>query len=197
MLEKIKTLDYISVKETDNLEKISLLYVNEDNNVYTKTVSAGTFKIDDLENIPELIEKIFINKIKDIKRNSTNININIDEIANYINDNFKILKESTIKIGYDDKFIIIPKKIHITKNNNDLIDIINEKNINIPIIISEYLNDEIIFGYKTNIDQPGIIVATNENALNDKNNIKIALIDIGMFPEKAYYIIKIIKKHEN
>ena len=89
------------------------------------------------------------------------------------------MKPLNEKFHNEDKFIITSKNIEI-------------KNLqNISVIVSEYLDNKIIIGYKTQVDQPGIIVITNENGLSDKNNIQIAIIDIGFYPEKAYYILKI------
>ena len=177
MLERLKKLNYVSVKETDNLEKLSMLVVEEDNNVYSKTVSADIFEIDNLENIPEFIEKSFVQKVESlIKHKKT---IEYKDIKESINQCFDELKPLNEKFHNEDKFIITSKNIEI-------------KNLqNISVIVSEYLDNKIIIGYKTQVDQPGIIVITNENGLSDKNNIQIAIIDIGFYPEKAYYILKI------
>ena len=189
MLERLKKLDYVSVKENDNLEKISILYVEDNNDVYTKTVCAGTLEIDDLENIPEFVEKFFIDIVKHTLRHEEIINIESKDIDENINKYFEELKPLNDKFHNTDKFIMTDKnienRVNMVKNGVDI------KNSGIPIIISKYLDNEIIVGYKTQVDQPGIIAITNENALIDKNKIQIAITDIGFFPEKAYYILKI------
>lgn len=185
MLEKLKKLSYVSVKEADDLEKINLLFIAENNNgVYTKTVCSGSFQIDDLENIPEAVEKFFINRIKDIVKD-VNV-IKSEDIKKNINDFFETLKPINDKFHNTDKFIMISSSYFTDSSKGIIIDF-ND----IPVVISEYLDNEIICGYKTKIEQPGIIVITNEDGLSDKNNVKIAITDIGFYPENAYYRLKI------
>ena len=193
MLEKLKNLDYVSLKECETLDKISILYVDVESQVFQKHVTTGIFEIDKLDNLPEAIETFFIEKIKEILKPEQIISIDskliekIDDIVYITIDKFiDELKEINIKFHNDKKFIIISKKLNDKKLCDKYID-------NYSIIVSEYLKEnEIIFGYKTKWDQPGIILITNDEGIKDKNNVRLTVIDIGFFPEKAYYMIKIM-----
>lgn len=198
MINKLKNLDYVSIKEIENLDEIELLFIdfekleNEQNAIgFTKPIGCGSVKISNLEDITQFIEDLFIQKINSILRNEQIINVDKKLIQN---ENVNIIKETINKflIPLKNKrknidgssycsFIFVPKGFNIHSIYNG-IDYIFE---------TEKLDNEIIFGCKTEIDEPGIILITNEEGLQDKDNIRFALTDIGFYPEKSYYKIKL------
>jgi len=138
-------------------------------------------EIDTLENIPNFVEKLFIDKLK---------NVVLYEKEHIINVDKKLIEDLDIDIIGR----IITTFSTKLKKTEDIFIIVSEKS-NYDIknqIKSKYVDDnEIYFGYKTDIDEPGIILITNENALKDKTNIRIGMFDIGFFPGKSYYKIQI------
>ena len=207
MLEKLKNLPFVSLRETTDLDKSQVLFVdyslNEKNeqeaNVFTKTVSCGKIEVDDINILPKLVLDMFIQRI-DMNMKSENI-INIDskllnKIDNLISltmDKFTdTLLDENRKFSNTNKFVIISENI---KTEKMLLDINKlhwgEVGVGYDITINDKTENEIIFGYKTQIDQPGIILVTNEEGLKDNKNIRIAVTDLGFHPENVYFKIKI------
>lgn len=178
MIKKLKNLDYISLKISDNLDKTNVTYIDYDSRVFTKTIICNLFEIDDIKLIPDAVEQFFIE-------------------FNYLLNEPIIIKEYSIKEAFD-KYFNNLKLINDRFNNKDKFIMISDKFKNnfeydAKIVISKFLEkDEIIFGYKTKIDQPGIILITNEDGVKDKNKIRLGVMDIGSFANRAYYILKII-----
>ena len=170
MIEKLKNLDYVSLKELEDLDKMELLFVDikegdvEPNGVFCKTIGCGSFEIDNLENVPEAVEQLFVQKLQEL---------DIAEIDT-IDKGYELLDELKIIRPRKNKFILAPKGSNIK-----------------DAIETEYLVDEAYFGYKVEVDEPGIVLVTNEDGLKDKTNIRFGIIDIGFFPDKMYYKMKI------
>jgi hypothetical protein len=61
----------------------------------------------------------------------------------------------------------------------------------INLIFTDGLENEIIFGRKTEVDEPGIVMVSNDEGIKDISNIRFAVCELGFFPQKAYYTIKI------
>jgi hypothetical protein len=72
-----------------------------------------------------------------------------------------------------EKFIII---------NNKVIDVLNGFNVFKTSYIKE---DEIIFGYRTDSNEPGITIFYNEDTLDD-DEIRLTISEIGYFPSASY-----------
>ena len=102
------------------------------------------------------------------------------------------LLDENRKFSNTNKFVIISENI---KTEKMLLDINKlhwgEVGVGYDITINDKTENEIIFGYKTQIDQPGIILVTNEEGLKDNKNIRIAVTDLGFHPENVYFKIKI------
>ena len=192
-LEQIKDLPYVDVKEhIGDLDKPQeLLYVDysqlENNeqqaDVFTKAVSLGSLSVPKDYDIRELIQQLFFNRLVYIFSYNNNQTINVKEsdkidiINTTIDKYLQNLKNPKDTREYK-SFAFVPKNY--------------DKELNVDSVIeSEGLDNEIIFGYKTGVDMPGIVVITNEEGLSDNENIRIAVVDLGFFPEKSYYRIKI------
>jgi hypothetical protein len=184
-MKTIKNLKYVTLKEYDDLENIGLIYVDEkvllDSDVFTKSdevnthesadvftqsYKCDTYAIDEKENISDMVEQLFIKKLK---------NLQIEEIDD-INKGFDLLSKNRLRQNNENKFILSPIGSGVEGS-----------------IETEHLKEHIYFGYKTDFDEPGIVLVTNEDAIKDKNNLRISLIDIGFFPNKMYYKQKINK----
>lgn len=136
------------------------------------------FEIDNIKLLLEAIEQLFIERIYFLIKEP--IFIEKTNLIETIDKYFNILKLINNKFNNTNKFIMISDKL------KDKIE------YNAKFVISKYLDeDEIIFGYKTRIDQPGIVLATNEDGIKDKSKIRLAVFDIGFFPKNAYYRLKI------
>ena len=195
MLEKLKKLPFITVRETKNLDHSEILYVdyskeNDGNraDVYTKSIACGSTSIESDEDFIDKIETIFINKIKEYNTFDFERVINIDKKLLEIKD-INIISITINKFLEDlndetnECFAIIP--LHMSCA-------IQEKNNNVlELYSSNKLSNEIIFGKKTRIDMPGMVLITNEEGLKNKSDIRFAVCELGFFPNKVYYTIKI------
>lgn len=179
-MEKLRNLEYVSLKEYGNLDKIEIIYVDvlsehdelsENNkldkmpNVFTNSFVCGTYNIDEDETVEDAVEQLFVEKLK---------TLDIEDIDN-IEDGFKLLDSKRKDRTSKEKFILAPINSNLDYEN---------------IIETKHLKDEIYFGYKTDIDEPGIVLVTNEDGIKDKNKLRIGLIDIGFFPNKMFYKLK-------
>jgi len=175
LLKKLQKISYINIKETDDLDNINILYVDGDN-IFTQNFGCGVYKIEKLDKINLLIEKLFVDLIKKI---NTPLEIENNDILLTIKNQLNIIDKERKEIRKrksEDMFILTPKGFHINGYET------NE---------TEYLENEIIFGYKTEIDEPGIVLVTNQEGLIDKRKIKLGLYDIGFYPQKSYCLLKI------
>ncbi len=87
-----------------------------------------------------------------------------------------------IPVKSDNKFIMFGEKIDVR-----IFDGLDDY----KIIKSKELKNEIIFGYKTKMDMPGIVMFSNEGGLEDNNNLRFGCVDIGFYPGRQYYKIKL------
>lgn len=147
---------------------------------FTKTLNCNTHEIDKIENINSKITQLFI---ECVKKNNKVIQIE-NSLSDTIKNNLDII--NTERVGKRKRktklpFFLVPLNYKI--NGYD--------RTNSFIIETEYLQNEIIFGYKTEIDEPGILIVTNENGLKDKNNLRFSVVSIGFFPDKSYCLLKI------
>jgi hypothetical protein len=200
MLEKLKNLNFISLREIQNLDRSEIFYLDysltENNeqaaNVFTKTVCCGSIEMDDINELPNIIKTIFIEDINQYFKPENVINIDsklIDKIDNIISltmDNFiATLSDNAKKFANTEKFVIVSDNLKDKK----ILHQIYGKDYNLNT--SSKIENEIIFGYKTGIDQPGFILLTNEDGLKDNKDIKFAITGLGFYPESAYFKIKI------
>ena len=183
MLEKLKKLDYVSLKEVEDLDNVGIIYVEHNGAVLTKKMKCDFFEIDNLKILPDAVEQLFIDEVITIVKNP--INIKLKETKATIDSCFNSIKLINDKYQNSDRFIIFSDNI----NNH----FINETfDYPVHILASEYLEDNtVILGFKTKIDQPGIILITNKNGVKNKNKIQLLVNSIGFFPNKMYYILKI------
>jgi hypothetical protein len=194
-IKKISNLDYVSIKEISNLDKMEILYITnsvdkndnvfsqtkecntyKNDNVFSQTKECNTYKIDDIEKLSECVEELFI---ECVKKNNKIIKIENNNSLDTINNQLSIINKERIEIRKrttKQPFFLVP---------------INYKIDGYDVIETKYLQTEIIFGYKTEINEPGILIITNEDGLKDKNNLRLSLIDIGFFPDKSYCLLKI------
>lgn len=175
LLKKLQNLSYINIRENNDLDNINILYVDGDN-VFTKKFGCGVYEIEKLDKINLLIEKLFVDIINKI---NTVVEIENNDILLTIKNQLSIIDKERKEIRKrksEDIFILTPKGFHIDGYETTE---------------TEYLENEIIFGYKTEIDEPGIVLVTNQEGLIDKQKIKLGLIDIGFFPQKSYCLLKI------
>ena len=136
-----------------------------------------------MEHLESLIKQQFQSFIRhDIGDNL--IETNENDVEDLIIEKLKTLKEirSERKNDKNIPFIMLSENINLNFK------ILKKENI----IENEFMDDnEIIIGYKTNIDEPGLIIITNKEALSDEKNIRLGLFDIGFYPYKSYYMIKL------
>lgn len=167
-----------------------------------------------MDNLPYLVEKLFIDKVKElhnyepvieyVKKGKLLIKIqsflvdfkeSYDKKIKYFNENSEnifneySLKSNALKKKYKQKEDLLRNPL----DENDIFFLvpIGFKVDGYDVIESKYLENEIIFGYKSRINEPGIILCTNNDALSDKNNLKISFIDIGYYPERTYCLLNI------
>ena len=175
ILKKLQNLSYINIKEIPNLDNVDILYIDGDN-VFTQKFGCGVYEIEKLDKINLLIEKLFVDIIKKINKP---IEIENNDIISTINNQLSIIDKERKEIRKrksEDVFILTPKGFYI--NGYETTE-------------TEYLENKIIFGYKTEIDEPGIVLITNKEGLIDKKEIKLSLYDIGFYPQKSYSLLKI------
>jgi len=200
-VEELNELSFISFRETKDLDKSEIIYVdyslNENNessaNVFSKIVSCGSIEVDDTNfNIRELVKTLFIQRVNMNIKSENIINIDsklLDKVDNIIPltlDKFiNELKSENDIFKNNDKFVIVAENLRDKK----VLNVLYGKDYSLNE--SSNLDNEIIFGYKTKMDQPGIVVISNEEGLKDNKNLRIAITDLGFFPDKCYYKIKI------
>lgn len=175
ILKKLQNLSYINIREANDLDNINILYVDGDN-VFTQKFGCGVYEIEKLDKINLLIEKIFVDIIKKI---NTVVEIENNDIISSIKKQLNIIdieRKQIRKRKSEDIFFLVP--IGFSVDGYDTTE-------------TEYLENEIIFGYKTEIDEPGIVLITNHEGLIDKHKIKLGLYDIGFYPKKSYCLLKI------
>lgn len=207
MIEKLKTLPFVSLRETTDLDKSDILFVdfslNENNEkqaqVFCKTIYLASLEIEDINILPKLVLDMFIQRVDMNIKSENIINIDsklldkIDDLISLTMDKFTdTLLDENRKFSNTNKFAIVSENL---KTEKMLLDInklhYGEVGGFYDIAITDKIENEIIFGYKTKVDQPGIILITNEEGLKDNKNIKIAISDLGFHPENAYFKIKI------
>jgi hypothetical protein len=182
MLNTLKKLAYISLKETENLDDVNIIYVEHNGGVFTKKMRCDFFEIDNLNTLPDAVEQLFIDKIISMVKP---IYVNLKETKAAINTYFDAIKPINDKHKNTDRFIIFSNDI-----NKEFINETFEYPVH--ILASEYLDDNlVIFGYKTKVDQPGIVLVTNKEGIKHKNKIRLTVNDIGYHSNKAYYVLKI------
>jgi len=185
MLEKLKKLEYISLKEVDDLDNVGIIYVDHNDSVFTQKMKCDFFEIDNIKMLPDAIEQLFIDEITKIVRNPINIKLKDTKVT--IDNCFNSMKPLIDKYKNSDRFIIFSDNI-----NNQFINDIFEYPVH--ILVSKYLeNNTIILGLKSKIDQPGVVLVTNKNGIKNKNKIQLLVNSIGFFPNKMYFILKIKK----
>jgi hypothetical protein len=157
MMDKFKMI--VSFEKCDN-DNFNVVY---DNNM-TKKISLNKYDNKDfLINFEkELIEKFSIITPLYEKENTTLISL--------LEDTFEMIGNKTKTL---EKFIII---------NNKVIDVLNGFNVFKTSYIKE---DEIIFGYRTDSNEPGITIFYNEDTLDD-DEIRLTISEIGYFPSASY-----------
>jgi hypothetical protein len=181
IIKKLSKLPYISLKNTPRLDNIEILYIDEkvseeQPNVFSRYLSVGVYETDKLENVSLLVEKLFIDKVKNINK------------IEYIENNDMLL---TIKKHLNNIYL---ERTQVRKRKSGDIFLLAPKGFVIDeydIIETEFLENEIIFGYKTEIDEPGLVLISNEEGLKDKNNIRLQVYDIGFYPQKSYCLLNI------
>jgi hypothetical protein len=207
MIEKLKTLPFVSLRETTDLDKSDILFIdfslNENNEkqaqVFCKTIYLASLEIEDINILPKLVLDMFIQRVDMNIKSENIINIDsklldkIDDLISLTMDKFTdTLLDENRKFSNTNKFAIVSENL---KTEKMLLDInklhYGEVGGFYDIAITDKIENEIIFGYKTKVDQPGIILITNEEGLKDNKNIKIAISDLGFHPENAYFKIKI------
>ena len=184
-------LNYVSFQEIKDLNKSTFnivdFQIKDDNNIETclfcKTVSCGSINTE--KELSIIFQKEFIQTIKRLNCQIINVDKNIikekPNILEIIIEKFNKLLPS----NSEDYFVIIS-----TNLKNELNDVILMSK-GIGARYSDNISNEIIFGKKTSVEESGIVLISNEEGLSDKNNLRFAFTDIGFFPEKNYYIIKI------
>ena len=184
-LEKLKNLNYASFKECDDLDNIELLFVDFNEkvpDVFSKNVVCGSAKVENFSCIDEISITMFINYINSIIEEDNIINIeedNKDILISTIEENMVNIPDKS-----DSKFVIASEYL-----DDELYKELIDKGYNINK--TDELEDEIIFGYKTDIDRPGIILITNEKGIEDYDNLRMCFVGIGFYPGKQYYKMKI------
>ena len=189
MIEQIKKLPYLTYKEIDDWHSVELLYIDyafdEQNELIAKVFSrkfvCDTISIDKSEELLEMIENQFILNLQEncsddkiIKISKKLLKIKALNIINFTVEHFINLLPSPSK----EFFVLVPEQFSNLGIKN--------------AIYSKYLTDEILFGKKTLIDEPGYVIVSNDEYLKDFSSIKMKLISLGFYPNKAYYTIKII-----
>ena len=191
-IEKIKNLPYVDLKELTNInEAVEIIYFDssledlkpEDKKpIFVKRVILGSLSIDDKDyDVEELVEGLFLRKLDDIFSldKEKTINIILEDDIDILNNTIRNLLTNLKKpISREYKsFAFVPKDFDI--------------NLDVDSIIkTDKIENEILFGYKTNFDEAGIVVITNEEGLKDNKNIRIGVSDLGFFPAKRYFRIK-------
>lgn len=158
-------LDIVSIKHYDSNE----FNITYDNNM-TKKITLGDYNTINFEK--DLIEKF-------IGITSTTI-----ENEEYTDINYLIDKtfESLKKTKTLEKFIIVNDSF----NNENILN-------DIKIFKTSFIeNKEIICGYKTDINEPGISIFYNAYPfVYENDNIKLTIAEIGFFPNSSYKRIKL------
>ena len=199
MIEKLKKLPFISLKEVDDVDKRVITYIDDNNpeqgypNVWTQTISCGTFSFGDIDEIPYQIESEFIYMVKELKETHTisipftdNDSVNEVIIASTVREFVDKGIQDKLKQSYNketDIFVLVP---------DNMVGKLPSLETKCNVVYSSFLTDEVIFGYKTKVDHPGIVLVSNEDNLKDIENIRYGLFELGFFPGKSYNIIKII-----
>lgn len=213
MINKIKNIPFVTLVEIDKIEDITIEYL-DNGTIYNRFHKILTYEIDDLNNIPDLVEKMFIDKIKElhnyvpvieyVKEDKLLIKIqsflgdfkeSYDKKIKYFNENCEnifneySLKSNALKKKYETKEDLLRNVL----DKNDIFFLVPHgfKIVGYDVIETKYLENEIIFGYKSRINDPGIVLCTNNDMLSDKNNLKMSLVDVGYYPERAYCLLNI------
>jgi hypothetical protein len=183
MINKLKTLKYISLKEVEDLDNVGVIYVEHNGTVFTKKIKCDFFEIDNLKMLPDAVEQLFIDEVISIVKNP--ISIKLKETKATIDNCFNSIKPINDKYHNSDRFIIFSDNI-----NKHFINEIFDYPVH--ILASKYLNDNtVILGFKSKIDQPGVVLITNKNGVKNKNKIQLLVNSIGFFPNKMYFVLKI------
>lgn len=164
--QKIEGLkDIITFKNSDN--DFNIVYENN----MTKKYSLNRYTSKELL---ESLEKDIVDKLSSITLLYEDVNKNLNEI---LDDTFEMIGNKTKTL---EKFIIINDKKEIGD------EIINNYNV----FKTPYIKDEVIFGYKTDIDEAGVTIFYDESSL-DSNEIGLNISEIGFFPSASYRRFKI------
>jgi hypothetical protein len=171
MIEKIKEkITFVNIKEVDDINKPQTIIYVVDEDKFQKMVTCG--ECDYTQSEDDILDSIKEQVIDKIINTSTNTDKNIDdafeELIKNRKDNGRLNNET---------FVIAPV---------DCITNYNAKHI----IKTDKLKTEFIVGVKTDIDEPGVVVMTNEEGLSNPEKIKYAITDLGFFPEKSYLKLK-------
>lgn len=185
MIEKLKDLKFISLKECDNLDSVDVLYVDYSENkvgekythVFSKTIIIGELITENINDLPSHILELFVERVINNNTPQQTINIDINQYNDLDIDIIDVTIDKFLKSEIDN-FVIVPSDLDY--NNHKF-----------NIIKCDILENEIIFGNKNKVDEPGIILLTNEEGISDINHIKIAVESLGFFPEKTYNVIKL------
>lgn len=213
MIEKLKNLPFVTLQEKENLDEIVVEYLEIDN-IYVQYFNYSTFEIDNLDNIAGLVEKLFIDKIKELNKYNyidecvkegklifkiKDFLIEFKEIYDkkikHLNDSIEdtynnfSLKSENFKNKYKDKNSLIKTPL----DKNDIFFLVPNgfKIEGYDVIETKYLENEIIFGYKSKINDPVVILCTNNDALLNKNDIKLCFVNCGFYPERTYCLLNI------
>ena len=123
MIEKLKKLPFISLKEVDDVDKRVITYIDDNEpekgypNVWTQTISCGLFSFEDTDEILYQIEGEFISMIKKSNTHTISIpftdNISVNEviIASTVREFVDKGIQDKLKSSYNketDIFVLVP-----------------------------------------------------------------------------------------
>lgn len=171
MIEKLKEkITFVNIKEVEDINKPQTIIYVVGEDKFQKTVTCGEYDYTQSEN--DILDSIKDQVIDKIINTSTNTDKSIDEAFEELiknrKDNGRLNNET---------FVIAPE---------DCITNYNAKHI----IKTDKLKTEFIVGVKTDINEPGVVIMTNEEGLSNPEKIKYAITDLGFFPEKSYLKLK-------
>lgn len=191
-------IDFISFRNSNDLNKANIFYIDFQKNTkgenvangFTKTISLCSMSVKNDEEIIDLLKSMSVLKINELIKSERIFNFDEDLFDKIILRNImnNILNKNVIKFPIFDnceRFIIVSKNLE-------------DKEIFKRMYASKFkmnkssdIEDEIIFGFVSTTDQPGVIGISDDENLKDFNNIRFAITDIGFFPEIPYFKIKI------
>jgi hypothetical protein len=186
-MKKLKELPYVSYREAKDLDNAEVIYIdysidNENGtkpDVFCSKIQCGSYEIDDAADLLDFIEKFFIDTVMYFNKESVNIDKSLELTIDNILTKLDSRRGSRFNGRSEESFVIKPEALELTLRSD------------INVVSSKYLTDKVIVGKKTLIDEPGILLVSNDEGLADKMNIRFGLMTLGHHPEDSYEIIKL------